>query len=267
MNKSSCVNDSVNNFGVVSIVMPNYNGEKYLSETLESIMLQTYPFWELLFVDDCSTDRSVEIVESYHDDRIKIFKNDVNSGAATSRNRALREAKGKWIAFLDSDDLWEPDKLLTQLNFMIKGRYSFSYTRYSQIDSESEPLNIEIFGPKLVTKKKMFRYAYVGCLTVMYNAETVGLIQVEPTLKSRNDYAIWLKVCKKADCYLLDQSLAKYRIRKDSLSHSGFSKSLINQYKLFRFGEKMGVVRSLYHTAVNLFFGFWKKIIYVKKVK
>ncbi len=106
-------------YGLVSIIMPNYNGEKYLKETIESVLLQTYANWELLFVDDCSTDNSLKIVKSYGDPRIKVFQNDTNSGAAVSRNLALRKAMGKWIAFLDSDDVWFSEKLEKQLAFMV----------------------------------------------------------------------------------------------------------------------------------------------------
>ena len=251
-------------YGMVSIVMPNYNGEKYVRETIESVLSQTYSNWELLFVDDCSTDDSLEIVRSYGDPRIRTFQNETNSGAATSRNRALREATGRWIAFLDSDDVWLPEKLEKQLAFMVNHGYAFSYTPYERMDEDSNSLNVCITGPKKINKRKMFQYDYIGCLTVMYDAEKIGVVQVEPSLKSRNDYALWLKVCRFADCYYLDEVMARYRIRKNSLSHSGLSKLIRSQYRLYRYGEKMGVVRSLYHTGVNMFFGFWKKIFFVK---
>ena len=110
-------------YGLVSIIMPNYNGAKFLTETIESVLAQTYTNWELLFVDDCSTDNSLELIQDYKDDRIKVLRNEKNSGAAVSRNYALREATGKWIAFLDSDDLWVKDKLQKQLTFMVENKY------------------------------------------------------------------------------------------------------------------------------------------------
>ena len=254
-------------FGLVSIIMPNYNSASFIKETIDSVIAQTYQNWELILVDDCSTDNSLEIVRQFDDGRIKIYQNEVNSGAAVSRNYALRVAEGKWMAFLDSDDLWEPTKLEEQLSFMVDNNYHFSYTEHSQINELSEPLNIEVTGPKKIGKRKMFRYDYIGCLTVIYNREHVGLIQIEPSLKSRNDYAIWLKVCKSCDCYLLKKNLARYRIRRNSLSHSGFKKKLKNQYRLFRYGEKMCAVRALWHTGINMFFGVLKKLFYVKSVK
>lgn len=255
------------NYGLVSIVMPNYNGSKYLEETVRSVIAQTYQNWELLFVDDCSSDNSLELVRAFDDDRIRIFQNEKNSGAAVSRNLALRMAKGRWIAFLDSDDLWLPDKLTEQLKFMVSNNYHFSYTPYSQIDESGKPLNVEVTGPRRVNKRKMYRYDYVGCLTVIYDREHVGLIQVEPSLLSRNDYAIWLEVCRYCDCFLFDKNLSRYRIRKNSLSHRGLKRKLHSQFRLFRLGKKMGFIRALWHTLVNMFFGVLKKIIFVKRIK
>ena len=117
--------NAASDFGLVSIVMPNYNSEKYIEATINSVLNQTYQNWELILVDDCSTDNSLEIVRSFDDDRIRILQNEVNSGAAVSRNYALREAQGKWVAFLDSDDLWEPTKLEEQLEFMVENNYAF----------------------------------------------------------------------------------------------------------------------------------------------
>lgn len=258
---------TVPNYGLVSIVMPNYNCSRYLEDAIRSVIAQTYENWELLFVDDCSSDNSLELVRSFNDERIRVFQNEKNSGAAVSRNYALKMAKGRWIAFLDSDDLWRPDKLAAQLSFMVSNNYHFSYTTYSQIDELSNPLNLEVTGPKRVTKRKMFRYDYVGCLTVIYDREHVGLIQVEPSLKSRNDYAIWLEVCRHCDCFLLDKNLAQYRIRKNSLSHGGLKRKLHSQFRLFRYGKKMGFVRALWQTVINMFFGVLKKIFFVKQIK
>lgn len=254
-------------YGLVSIIMPNYNGADFLEETIRSVMAQTYKNWEILFVDDCSADSSLELIRAFADDRIKILQNERNSGAAVSRNRALEAATGKWVAFLDSDDMWMPDKLTDQLYFMVENDCHFSYTRYSQIDENSQPLHVEITGPRKVGRRKMFRYDYIGCLTVMYDREYVGLVQVEPSLSSRNDYAIWLKVCKHCPCMLLDRNLARYRVRKNSLSHSGMKSKLYSQYRLFRCGENMGSIRALWHTGINMFFGVLKKIVYEKKVQ
>jgi teichuronic acid biosynthesis glycosyltransferase TuaG len=128
------------NYGLVSVIMPTYNCAPYIVETIRSVQSQTYENWEIIIVDDCSTDNTESIVESINDKRIRYFKNSKNSGAAVSRNFALREAKGRWIAFLDSDDLWAPTKLEHQLRFMVENNYAFSYHNYSEIDEQSKSL-------------------------------------------------------------------------------------------------------------------------------
>lgn len=249
---------------LVSIVMPSYNTAKYIAETVQSVLAQTYQNWELIIVDDCSTDDTNEVVKPFlRDSRIRYLKNEKNSGAAVSRNRALREAKGKWIAFLDSDDLWMPEKLEKQIAFMKENGYHFSYTDYMEIDEASRPNGKTVTGPKKITKAGMFNYCWPGCLTVMYDAETVGLIQIAD-IKKNNDYAMWLKACKKADCYLLDESLAKYRKRTGSISNHGYMKLVKWHYKLFREAENQNPVSSIVLTMRNLFFGVIKKIKYVK---
>ena len=252
---------------LVSIIMPSYNTAKYIEESIKSVQNQTYENWELIIVDDCSTDNTDEIVKKYieSDKRIHYFKNDKNSGAAVSRNRALREAKGKWIAFLDSDDLWLPEKLQKQINFMETKHCRFSYTNYREIDESGEENGSEITGPRHINKAGMYSYCWVGCLTVMYDAEYVGLIQIED-IKKNNDYAMWLKVCKKADCYLLDETLGMYRRgRKGSISTHGY-KSLIKwHYRLFRTADDKNPIFSALLTANNMLWGVYKKIKYVRR--
>lgn len=249
---------------LVSIIMPSYNTAKFISETIESVLAQTYPNWELIIVDDCSTDDTDAVVCPYLvDDRIRYIKNEKNSGAAVSRNRALREAKGKWVAFLDSDDLWVPEKLEKQISFMKKNDYHFSYTNYIEIDETTNPNGRSVTGPKKVTRHGMYNYCWMGCLTVMYDAETIGLIQIAD-IKKNNDYAMWLKACKKADCYLLDEVLAKYRKRSGSISNHGYTKLIKWHYKLYREAEKRSPLVSVALTLRNLFWGVLKKIRYVK---
>lgn len=251
---------------LVSIIMPSYNTAAYIKETINSVISQTYQQWELIIVDDCSTDNTDEIVGSFlKDSRIRYMKNERNSGAAVSRNRAIREARGKWIAFLDSDDLWMSEKLEKQIAFMKRNEYSFSYTSYEEIDVDGNSTGVKVTGPKKITEIGMFNYCWLGCLTVMYDAEKIGLIQIED-IKKNNDYAMWLKVCKKADCYLLDELLAKYRKgRAGSVSTHSIGTMIGWHYKLFREAEKQGVVKSLINTGRNLIFGFYKKKRYVEK--
>lgn len=250
---------------LVSVIMPSYNTANFISETIESVLAQTYTNWELIIVDDCSSDNTDEVVERFlSDGRVRYLKNEKNSGAAVSRNKALREAHGKWIAFLDSDDLWLPDKLEKQIAFMENNNYRFSYTNYIMIDENSNPTGQHLTGPKKITKHGMYNYCWVGCLTVMYDAEYVGLIQIED-IKKNNDYAMWLKVCRKTNCYLLDETLGKYRKRSGSISNHGYTKLIKWHYKLYREAEKRSAFTSFVLTVRNLFFGTIKKMVYVKK--
>lgn len=249
---------------LVSIIMPSYNTGRFIRETIESVLAQTYTNWELIIVDDCSTDDTDEVVKEFlEDERIHYLKNDKNSGAAVSRNRALREAKGKWIAFLDSDDLWLPEKLEKQISFMEANGYHFSYTNYSEIDENSNTLGRTVTGPKKITKTGMYNYCWMGCLTVMYNADIVGLIQIED-IKKNNDYAMWLKACHKATCYLLNEDLAKYRKRSGSISNHSYIALIKWHYRLFYEAEKKNALVSWVFTFRNLFFGVLKKLNYVK---
>ena len=250
--------------GLVSVIMPSYNTSQYIKESIQSVLNQTYTNWELIIVDDCSTDNTDEVVSAINDSRIRYFKNKKNSGAAISRNKALREAKGQWIAFLDSDDIWMPEKLERQITFMEDNGYAFSYTNYEEIDMVGNKTGVRITGPKKITKTGMFNYCWPGCLTVMYDANKVGLIQIED-IKKNNDYAMWLKVCKKANCYLLDEYFAQYRKGRIGSVSTHSIKTMIGwHYKLYRETEKMGVLKSLFNTGRNLVFGFYKKKIYFK---
>lgn len=251
--------------GLVSIIMPSYNTASFIEETIQSVLNQTYTNWELIIVDDCSTDNTDEVLENIKDSRIRYFKNDKNSGAAVSRNKALCEARGQWIAYLDSDDLWMPEKLEKQIHFMETNGYAFSYTNYEEIDVNGNKTGVRVTGPKKITKTGMFNYCWPGCLTVMFDANKIGLIQIED-IKKNNDYAMWLKVCRKANCYLLDEILGQYRKgRVGSVSTHSIKTMIGWHYKLYHEAEQMGKIQSLFNTGRNLIFGFYKKKRYVKK--
>lgn len=256
-------------YGLVSIIMPSYNTGRFIAESIRSVLAQTYTNWELIIVDDASTDDTDAVVEDLkrscgRSEAIRYLKNAQNSGAAVSRNRALREARGKWIAFLDSDDLWTPDKLEKQLAFMAQNGYAFSYTRYGEMGEDGKQTGTLVGGPKRITKTGMFNYCWPGCLTVMYNREVVGDIQIVD-IRKNNDYAIWLKACRKADCYLLPETLASYRKRGGSISRHSYVALIKWHYKLYREAEGLNPVNSLWITGRNLFFGVWKKFRYVER--
>ncbi len=259
---------------LVSIIMPSYNTGRFIAESIHSVMAQTYTNWELIIVDDCSTDNTKEILSLYchceersdeaiHNGcKIRVLQNATNSGAAVSRNRALREARGKYIAFLDSDDLWAPDKLEKQIRFMEENGYDFTYTKYNEIDENGSALGVVVGGPAHIGKTGMFNYCWPGCLTVMYNREAVGDIQIAD-IKKNNDYAMWLKIIRKAKCHLLPEVLASYRKRTGSISNHSYTALIKWHYKLYREAEGMNPISSLWITVRNLFFGVMKKFLYV----
>ena len=253
---------------LVSIIMPSYNCGEFVEQTIRSVQAQTYQNWEIIFMDDCSTDDTIRIVSAMRekDNRIHLYQNVANLGAAVSRNNALRETKGRWIAFLDSDDLWDPEKLEKQVKFMEENGYKFSYTCYSEMDGEGNETGVIVSGPSKVTKSGMFAFCWPGCLTVMYDANEIGLLQIED-IKKNNDYAMWLKVCKKADCYLLQEVLAKYRRGRSGSVSSHSVKTMIGwHYKLWHEAEKKNAFAAAYYTCLNLVCGLYKKLKYVKKV-
>ncbi len=247
--------------GLVSIIMPSWNTAKYIEESIQSVLLQTYQNWELIIVDDCSTDNTDEIVKLYlNDKRVKYFRNTYNCGAALTRNRALREAHGEWIAFLDSDDLWMPEKLEKQIQFMKKHEYVLSYTNYEKISEDGKSLNIFVTGPDVVNKRKIYNYDYIGHLTMMYSSKYFGLIQIKD-IKKNNDYAIRLQLYKNCDvkAYLLKEILAKYRVRKKSISHDKLSKKLKSHYDLFHICDEKSIIIAIVYTFLNMCFGILKK--------
>ena len=255
--------------GMVSVVMPSYNSARFIAQSIESVQAQTYSNWELLVVDDCSTDGTAAVAETMaeEDSRIRVFVNVRNSGAAYSRNRALQEAKGDWVAFLDSDDLWLPEKLEKQIAFMRDSGCGFSYTEYETVNEDGELLGWRFSGPARITRAGMCCYCWPGCLTVMYDRREVGLVQIAD-LKKHNDYAMWLKVIEKANCLLLPEVLGEYRVRKASISHGISLKDQVKHlYLLWRKGEELVVPVAIYRTFVNLVCGAYKKIKYVKAIE
>lgn len=253
-------------YGLVSIITPSWNCSAFINETIKSIQSQTYTNWELLFQDDCSTDETKHIVEDLMqlDSRIKYECNPHNSGAAITRNNALRRAKGRWIAFLDSDDLWLPKKLELQLKFMVENNYAFSYHEYTEMSEDGKDLGVYVSGIKKVNKFDMFACCWPGCLSVMYDAEKIGLVQIRD-IKKNNDTAIWLKVIRKTPCYLLKENLARYRRRAVSITPKPLWKKIWAHYPIFRVAEQMNPVASIFWTLMNVFGNGFKKMFYVKQ--
>lgn len=254
-------------YGLVSIITPTWACADFIAETINSIQAQTYQNWELLIQDDCSKDNTLEVVKSFMeaDNRIKYECNPQNSGAAITRNNALRRASGRWVAFLDSDDLWSPEKLEKQLAFMVKNAYYFTYTGYEEMDESSKLTGVKISGPKHVSKFGMYSFCWPGCLSVMYDRERIGLLQISD-IRKNNDYAMWLKVIQRADCFLLDECLARYRRgRKGSVSTHGYVTMIRWHYKLWHEAMSLNAIKSAFWTGMNLVCGVYKKLRYVSK--
>lgn len=256
----------VMDLGLVSIIMPTYKCGRFIEESIKSVQAQTYFDWELIVVDDCSGDNTIREVQEFQlkDKRIRLLQNVYNSGAAVTRNAALKEAKGRWIAFLDSDDLWEPTKLEKQIKFMEENDYAFSYHEYVEIDEQDNELGVHVSGKLHVGEFGMFSCCWPGCLSVMYDASKIGLIQIKD-IKKNNDTAMWLKVIRKADCYLLPEVLGKYRRRTNSITPKPIWQRIWAHYPLFRIAEEMNPIASTFWVIMNVFGNAYKKFRYVKR--
>ena len=202
---------------LVSIIMPAYNSGRFIEQSIRSVLSQTYTDWELLIVDDCSTDDTTSIVASFKDKRIHYQRNEHNMGAALSRNKAIQAAKGKYIAFLDADDKWLPTKLEKQVGFMQKNNIPMSYTAY-YIQHPTRTDYCIHQCPTTQNYYQLTKWNRIGCLTVMYDREQIGTIQI-PHIDKRNDYALWLTILRKGyTAHGIQEPLAIYR------SHNGVSK-------------------------------------------
>ncbi|MFC0780605.1 glycosyltransferase family 2 protein [Flavobacterium sp. HJSW_4] len=209
---------------LVSIIVPTYNTEKFIRQTIESVQNQTYQNWEMILADDASTDQTVSIIEEFaqKDNRIKLFKLPENRGNGFARNAALEKATGKYIAYLDSDDLWFPAKLEKQVQFLKANDLHFTFSFYDSIDEEGNDLNRRVESPNPLSYKQLFFCNYVGNLTAIYDADYFGKIILETTQK-RQDWRIWLTIVKQIKIAKpVPEPLAFYRIRKDSVSSSKF---------------------------------------------
>lgn len=250
---------------LVSVIMPSFNTGEYIAASIESVLAQTYPNWELLIVDDCSTDNTTEVICRYQDPRIILLKNKTNSGTALSRNYALREAKGRWIAFLDSDDTWEPKKLEKQLRFMQENGYAFTFTDY-RICLNGVWMPYINTGPDVVNKRKMYNYCYFSTITVMYDRSVIGLIQIAD-MRKNNDYAMWLQAIEKSDAHRLPECLSYYIKHDDSITGGSKLRLVKWHYRLFRQALGKNPVTAAVLTANNLVHGVWKKLHYRQPVE
>lgn len=241
---------------LVSVIMPAYNCEAFIGMAMDSVRAQTCMNWELIVVDDCSTDATPRIVQDYaqKDPRIRCHQLAANQGAAAARNAATEMARGRYLAFLDSDDLWTPDKLEKQLAFMRENGYAFTCTGYGKIDESGSRLNQTVRAGAPRDYNGVLK-SCPGNSTVMYDAGALGKFY-SPDIRKRNDYALWLRVIRKAGLlHGLDEPLALHRVREGSLSKNKFS--LIKyHWRVYRRFENLPFLRScwlvLYITCKRL---------------
>lgn len=233
----------------ISIITPSYNSAGFILNTIRSVIDQTVSNWELIIVDDCSTDNSIEVIEGFvdKDPRIKLIQLTENSGAAVARNKGIEAAKGRYIAFLDSDDVWSPDKLEKQLAFMQANDYPFTFAAYDKVDEAGK-----VFGhvgvPDKVTYSDLLKSCSIGCLTAMYDTEFFGKVYM-PLIRKRQDLGLWLKLLKKTKyAYGLNETLGFYKVRKDSISANKKSAALY-QWRIYRDIEHLSLIKSFYYFA------------------
>ena len=252
---------------LVSILTPTFNAEKFIRATIKSVQEQTYENWEMILVDDASTDNTVSIIEDFaqRDNRIKLFKFSENRGNGFARNAALNKATGKYIAYLDADDLWFPSKLEKQIQFLNANNLHFTFSYYDSIDEEGNNLNRRVESPNPLIYKQLFFCNYVGNLTAIYDADYFGKIILE-TSQKRQDWRLWLTILKQIKtAEVVPESLAFYRIRKDSISSSKF-KLIKHNFGVYREFHRYNFMSSVLLMMRFLFIQLIIKPKYIKKI-
>ncbi len=247
--------------GLVSVVTPMYNSEKYIRQTIESVQKQTYDNWEMIIVDDCSSDRSVQIAQEFaaHDRRIHVILNKENQGVAVSRNISIANASGRYIAFLDSDDLWRPKKLEMQLKLMKKKGSAFCYGACGVIDAAGRDIKKNRMVPEQLTYKQLLRGNQIPCLTVIIDRQVVCDVQMPPI--PHEDYATWLTILKEQQirAFGVQELIADYRERRESLS-GGKLKAMSWAWNVYYNYLHLSFAKSLYYLGWHGFRSLKKRI-------
>ena len=248
MTESKLNNKNIQAEPLISIVVPVYNAQNFLNDTINTVLSQTYTNWELLFIEDGSSDDSVKIIEKYinKDERIKLFDHGgLNKGAAPSRNKGIDEAKGRYIAFLDADDLWSSNKLEKQLKFMKKTGASFSYTGYEFADEKGTPTGNKVYVPDKINYNKLLRDALIWTSTVMVDMGKISKKMLKMSdLKTGEDYSTWLRVLREEEyAWGINQQLSLYRRTPKTLS-SNKLKMMQSRWNVYRNLEGLGIVKS-----------------------
>lgn len=231
---------------LVSIIMPCYNAERYIAQSIESVLAQTYTNWELLITDDCSIDNSVKIAQKYclQDDRINILVPDEHQGTAVARNLSISRSKGRFVAFLDSDDVWVKEKLEKQIGYMLENDKVFTYSSYEVINHQGLSKNKIVNDAGVMTYNKYLRNTVIGCGTVVLDKEKIGYFS-SPILKTSQDMSLWLSIMKRGfDAYPVPGPLLKYRITPGSAT-SNKLKAARDVWRVYRDIEKLSLLKSI----------------------
>jgi teichuronic acid biosynthesis glycosyltransferase TuaG len=252
---------------LVSIITPTFNAEKFIRATIESVQNQSYQNWEMILVDDASTDETIAVIKEFiqNDNRLKLTELPKNSGNGFARNVALEKATGKYIAYLDADDLWFPQKLEKQIQFLKANNLSFTFSFYDCIDEEGNDLHKRVEAPLNLTYEQLFFCNYVGNLTAIYDTDFFGKIVIEATQK-RQDWRLWLTILKQIEVTKpVPETLAFYRIRRDSISSSKF-KLIKHNFGVYRDFHGFNFVFSVLLMIRFLFTQLVIKPRYIEKV-
>lgn len=241
----------------VSIITPVFNASRFLEETAKSVLDQSYSNWEWLLIDDCSQDNSWAIMQelAQKDPRIRIYQNDTNMRAGKTRNRAIDLAEGRFIAFLDSDDMWHTEKLKVQIPFMLDNNYSFSHTSYGYLDEEGRNIKSTLHVSKEVDYQHLLKYTEISCLTAVYDTQNIGKWYMSEHAR-KQDYALWLSILKSGvKSYGIDQELAYYRQVKGSATSKKYK--LIWKHVIFlKQTQGFSTLKAIYYTSYWMVNGF-----------
>lgn len=246
---------------MVSIIMPSYNSGDFIADSIRSIQAQTYADWELLITDDCSSDNSVSVVEELllEDDRIKLFRLEENGGAAVARNNSLKQAKGRFIAFLDSDDLWLPTKLEKQVKFMVEHKHPISFTSYEVLDENLNSTNTIINSVPEINYSGYLKNTIIGMSTSMIDRDIVGHFEFF-NIRTRQDTYLWISLLKKGfKAYGIPEILAQYRVRSNSISANKW-KAAKRVWYLYYDLEKLGFLKASYYFSCYMFNAIKKRL-------
>lgn len=247
----------------VSVITPLYNSERYISDAIHSVLLQSYSDLEMIIIDDCSQDNSVNIVKGFEDERIHLICLKENNGAGFARNKGIDLAKGRYIAFLDSDDQWLPNKLEKQINFMRAKNVSFCFSSFYLMNENGQRLNKYREALPWVNYEKILNNNYIGCLTAIYDTHSLGKIFMTEH-KKRQDWGLWLKLLSKTKCAeSIQEPLASYRLRNKSLSHRKWNLIRPN-YLFYRDQVGLSIIGSTTRMLRFLFYYFHYRIKYTK---